>query len=218
MEYVEHKAVWFPTPSRVAGLRLMPPTIGQIRLLEAVSSPFLVGGEAVPLDVAIALHILRTPWRFCRWQLCHTGLFAALAHLLLLRRAVRAESAAAAISAFIDASLWEPERYIQDGSTAPAFRPATGYAVRLALRTARLPLASLCHTGSGSVFSFLISAFSFQLSAFSSWRCAWDVPVPAAIAYCIAQAESTGSEYQDREERDQIRAAERTAKEAPRHV
>lgn len=195
MEYVEHKAVWFPTPSRVAGLRLMPPTLGQIRLLEAVSSPFLVGGQVMPLDSAIALHILRTPWRFCRWQLCHTGLFAALAHLLLLRRAVRAESATAEISACIEAALWEPEHYIQDGSTAPAFRPATGYAVRLALRTARLPLSSLCHSG--------------------SWRCVWDVPVFAAIAYCIAQAEASGSEYQDREERDQIRAAERTAKEAP---
>ena len=187
MEYVEHKAVWFPTPSRVAGLRLMPPTIGQIRLLEAVSSPFLVGGEVMPLDSAIALRILRTPWRLCRWQLIHTGLFATLAQLLLLRRAVRAESATAEISAYIEAALWEPEHYIQDGSTAPAFRPATGYAVRLALRTARLPLAALCHT--------------------RSWRCVWDVPVPAAIAYCIAQAEASGSEYQDREERDQITAS-----------
>ena len=187
MEYVEHKAVWFPTPSRVAGIRLMPPTLGQIRLLEAVSSPFLVGGEAVPLDSAIALHILRTPWRLCRWQLTHTGLFSTLAQLLLLRRAVRAESAAAAISAFIEAALWEPEHYIQDGSTAPAFRPATGYAVRLALRTARIPLLTLCHSG--------------------SWRCVWDVPVTAAIAYCIAQAEASGSEYQDRAERDQITAS-----------
>jgi len=195
MEYVEHKAVWFPSPIQVAGIRLMPPTIGQIRLLEAVSSPFLVGGEAVPLDVAIALHILRTPWRRCRLQLTHTWLFSTLSQLLLLRRSVRAESAAAEISAFIVDSLWEPEQYIKDGGAAPAFAPATGYAVRLALRTARLPLASLAHVG--------------------AWRCVWDVPVPAAIAYCIAQAESTGTEYQDRAERDQISATERPAKEAP---
>jgi len=195
MEYVEHKAVWFPSPVRVAGIRLMPPTLGQIRLLEAVSSPFLVGGEAVPLDSAIALHILRTPWRLCRWQLTHPSLFAALAQFLLLRRAVRSESAAASISAFIVAALWEPEQYIQDGAAAPAFNPATGYAVRLALRAARLPLASLCHTHTPTH------------PHTSSWRCVWDVPVPAAIAYCIAQAEASGTEYQDRAERDQITAS-----------
>ena len=198
MEYVEHKAVWFPSPVKVAGLQLMPPTIGQIRLLDAVSSPFLVGGEAVPLDVAIALHILRTPWRRCRWQLTHPSLFAFLAQLILLRRAVRAESSVSEIADFVVAALWEPEQYIKDGAAAPAFAPATGYAVRLALRTARLPLASLCHAG--------------------AWRCVWDVPVPAAIAYCVAQAEATGTEYQDRAERDQISATERQAKEAPKNV
>ena len=106
MEYVEHKAVWFPSPVKVAGLQLMPPTIGQIRLLDAVSSPFLVGGEAVPLDVAIALHILRTPWRRCRWQLTRPSLFAFLAQLLLLRRAVRAESSVSEIADFVVAALW----------------------------------------------------------------------------------------------------------------
>jgi hypothetical protein len=186
MEYVEHKAVWFPEPSRVAGSRLMPPTIGQIRLLEACSSPFLCGGPADALDVAIAIRILRTPWRAGRRLLARPRLFALAAHVdLLLRPALRRPGSADEVAAWITRWLWTPEMYVKDNAGS-AFEPACGFTCRLALRAAKLPLAALCHDRPGA------------------WGCVWDVPVDAALLWCVAATEAAGEEFQNRAECDSL--------------
>ncbi len=179
MEYLQHKAVWFPGATRVAGHRLRPMTLGQLRLLEAVSSPFIPGGAVGAGDCALALWILSTPWRRAR----------RLARLTA-RRARRAGTVAG-IEEFIARCLWTPERYEPAGSPAPsAWSPATGLAVRLALRAVRTGTAALCHLRRGA------------------WDCVWDIPVDAIMAYGTAAAEMEGAEYQDRAEAEALARAE----------
>lgn len=183
MEYVEHKAVWFPAVARVAGVRLRVPTLGQVRLLEAVNSPFLVGGKADRYDCAIALYLLRTPWRRARRRL--TG-----GRLLMWKLRWLSDQAlpgaAGELSAFVARALWAPELYVRDGQAAGAFGPASGMAARMALRAVRLGLTALCHERSGA------------------WACAWDVPADAVLAYGVAAGEIEGKEYQTRQETEAL--------------
>lgn len=186
MEYIEHKAVWFPCAVRIAGLRLRPPTLGQLRLLEAVNSPFIAGGRADSDDCAIALWILATPWRRARRRLERPGWMAARIAWMQWRRVRDAGGCARAIEGFVGRALWVPERYEREGAGAPAFAPASGLAARLALRAARLGLAALAHGRRGA------------------WDCVWDIPVDAVLAYGTAAAETEGSEYQTRGEEESL--------------
>jgi hypothetical protein len=197
MEYIAHKAVWFPDRITLAGYRLAPPTLGQIRLLEAVNSPYMAGGEVEPLDSAIALYILATPWRRARRRLAKMPRMVWLAHWMLLRRAVRDPGLPNQISAVINHALWAPERYIPDAEKqASAFEPSTGWAVLVAIRACRLPLSALCHEGRADRRD-------------SGWSCVWDVPVQALMAYGVAEEETKGREFQTREETEGLLAGPR---------
>lgn len=197
MEYVEHKAVWFPCAVRIAGLRIRPPTLGQLRLLEAVNSPFIAGGRADADDCAIALWILATPWRRSRRRLERPGWMAARIAWMQWRWVRDAGGCARAIEGFVGRALWVPERYERDGAGAPAFAPASGLAARLALRAARLGIAALAHGRRGD------------------WICAWDVPVDAVLAYGCVAAEMDGQEFQDRAEADSLAEATLAAGQQP---
>lgn len=218
MEYIAHKSVWFPSVVRVAGYRLRPPTLGQIRLLEATSSPFIIGGPVDLADVAIALHILSTPWRRARRQIAALWPIALIVRLISRRRALRDPAVADAIHALLDAALWSPDPYLEDGAGA-RLPCATGLAARLACRAVRLRPDALCHLSSPP---FQLSTFSFQLfSSSSPWACVWDIPVAAIMAYSVADAEVDNHEFITRQETKQFSRQPHTPKpshEQPRRT
>ncbi len=183
MEYVAHKSVWFPSAIRLGGYRLQAPRLGQIRLLEAVNSPYLLGGPIEPEDTALALHILATPWRRCRRQIAALWPIALAVRWKLRRQALRDPALPAAINALVDAALWSPDPYVQPGA-ASRLPCASGMAARLACRAVRLQLDRLAHD--------------------KAWRCVWDIPVAAIMAYGVADAELDHHEFQTRAETEQF--------------
>jgi len=185
MEYIEHKAVWFPSAVRIAGLRLRPMTLGQLRLLEACNSPFVTGGQADADDCAIALWMLSTPWRRARRVMARPGLLACRLRLLAWRCGLdRRRGVAVEVASFVARCLWMPDIY-EKAAPAPdssSFGLATGLAVWLALRARRIGAGALCHLRRGA------------------WDCVWDIPVDAVMACCVVAGEMEGQEYQSRRE------------------
>jgi hypothetical protein len=187
MEYVAHKAVWFPDRLRLAGRTLRPPTLGQIRLLEAINSPLRFGGRVETLDVALALYVLSTPWRRARRALLRMPVLAWTLSWWKYLPGLRKPSTASTLSAWIARSMWTPEQYEADADRrASTYDPATGWSVRMALRASRLPLSRICHKSPGS------------------WDCIWDVPVCAIMAYIVADEETHNVEFQTRAETEAV--------------
>lgn len=198
MEYIQHKSIWFPGSVRVAGRRLRPMTLGQLRLLEAVSSPFILGGPVDAHDLAIALWCLSRSWR--RPHRALRRLAAAVARrtrpsrsaLLALRWQLSARrlrphctAIATALQDYIADNLWTPERFEEAGSGS-SFAPASGLTTRLALRAASLDILSLRHT--------------------PRWRTIWDIPIQAICTYSVADQEASGAEYLTRAELEAIQS------------
>ena len=187
MEYVAHKAVWFPDRLRLAGRTLHPPTLGQMRLLEAINSPLRFGGTAEALDVALALYVLSTPWRRARRALLRLPMLAFTLRWWMFRPGLRKPATATTLAAWIARAMWTPEQYeSNDDRRANSYDPATGWSVRMALRASRLPLSRVCHEAPGS------------------WDCIWDVPVCAIMAYIVADEETHNVEFQTRAETDAV--------------
>ena len=199
MEYVEHKAVWWPCAVCIAGLRIRPMTLGQLRLLDAVNSPFIAGGVADADDCAIALYLLSTPWRKARKSLGAPALLAWRLRLIAWRRVGDVSTTARELEAFVSRVLWVPERYETAGAAASSFAPASGLAVRMAVRAARIGIGALGHGRRGA------------------WGCVWDIPVDAVLAYGSAAAETEGQEYQTRSETESLSKEQLQADTDARH-
>lgn len=182
MEHLRHIAVWWPARRvRVAGVRVRRMTLGHLRVLEAMGSPFIHGGPASPFDAAAALLVLSRPWRAAS-RLAARGpvfRFAAAGFASRLARGRSASACVAAVDAHVAACLWVPEPYIRDGEAPPAFRPAFGCACRIALRASRLPLAVLC---------------------LRPLRRIWDLPADEALLWLACDDELAGREFQTAEE------------------
>lgn len=177
MEYLEHKAVWFPCAVRIAGLRIRPMTLGQLRLLEACNSPFVAGGDLCPGDIPLALLVLRLPWRLGRRILGRQRIATTLCAMLAPRAA--RPGVVEDLGAFVRDSLWMPGEFIGPGQAAPAFQPATGLAIRLALRARQIGAIEL---------------HPFPL------RSVWDLPLKSLHATGTAAAERDGREFDPRED------------------
>jgi hypothetical protein len=63
MMWTAHKIGLFPSPVRVCGFTLMPPTVGQYQILEHLESPYLGGGRALASELYTAVLICWAP----RW-------------------------------------------------------------------------------------------------------------------------------------------------------
>lgn len=177
MEYVEHKAVWFPCAVRIAGLRLRPMTLGQLRLLEACDSPFVAGGDLATGDIPLALLVLRLPWRIGRRILVRRRLATTLCALLAMRAA--RPGTVEALGAFIRDTLWTPDEFTAAGQTTAPFPPATGMAIRLALHARQIG--------------------ALALDPFTR-RSIWDLPVKSLLSTGIAAAEREGREFDARQD------------------
>ncbi|MCK9468139.1 MAG: hypothetical protein M0Q49_01870 [Porticoccaceae bacterium] len=188
MEYLQHKAAWFPARHcRILHLRLsLAPTLGQLRLLEATNSPFMMGGKVAAADCAVALHILARPWRQMRRALGRESRWLRWRLVWLawhLRQPARLASTATALTNLVEQALWLPEAFSRQepgGSTAGSFSLASGLALRLALRANELNLAAL--------------------TPGRRPRSVWDLSIAEVLAATVAVAELQGSEYLTRAE------------------
>lgn len=182
MEHLRHIAVWWPERRiRVAGFRVRRMTIGHLRVLEAVGSPYIVGGSANLHDAAAALIIIAQPWRSARRMVANPHLVNTMAVPLyaVLDRKPGAEAAIQAISTYISAILWTPEVFTPAGSASSSFPPACGAATKIALRAARLPLAAL---------------------SLRPHRSIWDYPVDEVMHLLCCDDEMNGREFAAAEE------------------
>jgi hypothetical protein len=175
MEHLQHKAIWFPSRVRIGGRRLGPVTLGQLRLLECVNSPFLYSGPIELADIALALLILSRPWRFVRRLLPHPRFVFLLSPRL---RASACTMIAATLDAYIADELWTPDMFQTEGSFGSSFPAASGRATRLARVVA----------GEGPA----VSPFPR--------RSVWDFTCREASYACMLAAEARGTEFVTREE------------------
>lgn len=187
MEYVEHKAIWWPDTVRICGRRLRPMTLGQLRLLEAVNASCLwagnVGEHTVP-DCALSVMILHRPWRWTRRVLARPWMRRFEVQRYLLRyylardRASLLAADAEAIDAFLAGELWTPDYFRKAGQAPSTFGSALCRATRLA--QAVQEVGAIC-------------------TPFRR-RSIWDYTVREAAMACILSAEQQGAEFETREE------------------
>ena len=196
MEYLQHKTVFLPSDVRIAGFRIGRVTLGHIRLLELVESPFLLGGEWGAEDVAIALILLSRPWRMGLKRLRSPKWFSLRVSVAMRLHDCGADTAEA-VFALLNRAQWAPERFVEDGKdVGRAFECATGISVRIATRAARVPFSRLFHTEKGA------------------WDCVWDVPIDAVMLYCVAQEEAAGAQFMNPEEARMAKEIENGGKQS----
>ena len=189
--WVEHKALWYPGRKRVCGRRLRPLTLGHLRLLEIIESPFLSGGEAGIEDLAAALAICSLPFRAAHWM---TGRrwalrIVAFACVVIVRNW---EKETWAMQAFISECQWMPEMYREDGVMLNVYGYSSSFAMRLAFLTTKTHGMGL-PTISNAV---------------------WRMTVPEIMAWRLTDMELNGNEYMTREEAEMTNAAVAAAVEA----
>jgi len=180
MEHLRHIAVWWPARRvRVAGFPVRRMTLGHLRVLEAVGSPFVSGGGASAFDAAVALAILGLPWRMAARTVALPAAFVALARIYaaVLNRKPGEAAAVAAVSAHVAAHLWVPEPYVRDGEgdSASAFAPATALSLRIAVKASALNLEALLSRPVRYVF---------------------DAPVDELLLWVTCSAEISGREFE----------------------
>ena len=182
VEHLRHIAVWWPERRiRVAGCRVRRMTLGHLRVLEAIGSPYIVGGFACGYDAAAALIILNRRWRSARRLVSVTGRMGTIAAPLraILARDPGTVATIAAVGAYIAAILWTPEVFTPAGSAPSSFPPACGAATKIAIRAARLPLATL---------------------SLHPHRSIWDYPVDEVMHLLCCDDEMNGREFAAAEE------------------
>lgn len=173
MEHLRHTAAWFPSRVEIAGRRLMPPTLGQWRLLECCDSPFAAGGSASREETALALAILSRPWR-AGMRMLRSEWRKALA---LAPWRLPPPSASRELAAWLLECWWAPERYVEDGAapSPEAFAPCAPGAVRLAARAVRENWLAFVPVPCETV---------------------WDAPIPHLMLAVVAFSENDGGEFE----------------------
>jgi hypothetical protein len=184
MEHLRHTAAWFPSRVEIAGRRLMPPTLGQWRLLECCDSPFASGGSATRVETALALAILSRPWR-AGMRLLRSEWRKALA---LAPWRLPPPSASRELDAWLWECWWSPDRYVEDGATPSpeAFAPCASRAVRIAARAARENWLAVVPVPCESV---------------------WDAPIPHLLLALVAFSENDGTEFEAPGEAESVAAS-----------
>ena len=179
--WLAHKAVWFPGRMEICGHRLPPLTLGHVRLLEIIESPFLTGGESVgEADLAQAVAILRLPWRMARFVMGRPSLMRCVASWAVWRVNDWHEEALALVK-YIDDCMWSPEAYREDGEkdVAGVFGYASSFAMRLAWKLS-----------SGAVPTMRSRV--------------WDLGITEALAWAVTSAELSGRGFVTRDEVEMI--------------
>lgn len=132
--WTRHKVALFPDRAAVCGVSLLPPTVAQVRLLEHVDSPLMVGGTATSGDLALLVLICRLPAGVGRWLLRHGRLLAcAVAWVGWRARKSDWRAEAFAAQAWLDSCMWLPARIVseREQAAAPGYPLASPYTARI---------------------------------------------------------------------------------------
>lgn len=196
--WMAHKAAWFPGRVRVCGRRLLPFTLGHLRLLECAESPYLAGGDVLPADLYAAVALIRLPWRVARWVLGRPRALAVAAWRISLGAGRRWDwrEESEAFAEYIDDCLWTPDAYRHDAKDDwSVFGYASSFSLRVALRLAEHPMRDLSR---------------------HRIRQVWDLPITEALAWAVTASELSGRSYVTRDEMETVEAmaAQQVAKEA----
>lgn len=186
--WTAHKAAWYPGKMRVCGRRLAPFTLGHLRLLECIESPYLSGGDAVRSDLYAAVAIISMPWRVAR-LFVGNEFWLSVAVWLVARKEGRRfgwHEESQAFAKYVDDCLWVPEQYKQDGEEdGSVFGFSSSFSLRVALRLA------------GS---------NVQALSRYAVRQVWDIGIIEALALAVTASELSGRSYVTRDEIDQVEA------------
>jgi hypothetical protein len=198
--WTAHKAAWYPGRMRICGRRLLPFTLGHLRLLECIESPYLAGGRATRADTFTAVAIAAMPWRVARWFVGRPWWLSLAAWIVGRRDGIdwvwKEESEA--FERYIEDCQWTPESYRKEGEKeddASVFGYSSSFSLRLAVRLAGMNVP--------------------QLSRYPVEQ-VWDIGIIEALALAVTAAETSGRGYVTRDEMEQVEAmaAAQVAKEA----
>lgn len=182
MEHLQHISAWFPSSPAIAGVRLLPLTLGHWRLLEAMGLPFTGRTERAPSvdDVRAALLVCSIGWRRAYRLVRHPTLFAIYASIKCRRATVQD---AIALQAYFSESWFKPERFVEDtdGASAKsaAYAPCCGAAIRVAMAAERAGVKRLAR----------------RLTP-----CIWDVTIAEALWIISCSEELSGAELESAED------------------
>ena len=198
--WTAHKAAWYPGRMRICNRRLLPFTLGHLRLLECVESPYLTGGQATRADLFAAVAIIALPWRVARWAVGRQ-FWLSVAAWIIGRNDGKAwdwREESAAFERYINDCQWTPESYRKEGEReddASVFGYSSSFSMRLAVKLAGMNIG--------------------QLSRYPA-RQVWDMGIIEALAWAVTAAETSGRGYVTRDEMEQVEAmaAAQVAKEA----
>ena len=186
----QHKAVWFPGRMKICGRRLRPFTLGHLRLLEIIESPFRLSGalDVRDADVGQAVAILAAPLWLSRWLVAHPGARRWAASWWLWRH--NAEQEAAALVVFVNDCLWSPDAYKDQNE--PSEGSVFGYASSFSMRVA-----------------WKLAGGAVPVKSHPVWR----LSIIEALAWAVTAAELSGRGFVTRDEMEHVeRMAAATAK------
>ena len=116
--WTAQKIALFPTPVKVCGVTLLPPSVGALRVLEHLESPFVSGGQITAPDVYGAVAVCAWSYRRAVWSITKRAPFAWAIYRIGKRvRKLRLawQDEAEKLRRFIHECCWVPERFKEEG-------------------------------------------------------------------------------------------------------
>ena len=176
--WMSHKACWYPGRMRVAGKWLRPLTLGHLRLLEIIESPFLAGGSVGIEDVAVAVAIVSHPFWLARWSVGRRWALRLLAlPVAVYTRDWKKESGT--LNKYLSDNLWMPEQYRKENEIQ--INPF-GYSSSLSMRLAWMVSGKWAHG---------VPIKSHPV---------WNLTVMEVLAWRLTDTEINGREFVTRDE------------------
>ena len=183
--WVQHKCLWFPGKGRVCGRRLRPLTLGHLRLLEIIESPFLGGGSVGIEELSAAVAIVAAPLWLARHLVGHKWLLM-LAALPIAVRWQKWQDEAAAFEQYMADNQWMPERYSKGNEiNCNVFGYSSSFSMRMAWMMAE----------------------RYQPGVPVKTHPVWRLTVMECLAWRLTEMELNGGEYVTRDEVETTNAA-----------
>ena len=176
---------------RICGKWLKPLSLGHLRLLDIIESPFLAGGLVGIEDLAAAVAICSLPFPAAHWM---TGRRWALRIVALACVATVRDwkKETGVMQDFLSECQWMPEMYREDGVMPNVYGYSSSFAMRLAFLTTK----------------------THGMGLPTIRNPVWRMTVSEIMAWRLTDMELNGKEYMTREEAEMTNAAVAAAVEA----